>query len=408
MKRLQGFKNSSILYTGAGFEKSLGRRPQDSEMGAITNGAIVYETTSTRPHGEIVWVGSSDAIPAAYQSAHFQDLNGKQAIIPGLIDSHTHLVFGGNRAGEFAERCGGVSYEEIAKRGGGIRHTVRSTRALSEDALFEIANARLDQRRKLGIRGIETKSGYGLSLDSELRILRVNRRLAEQNPDFRFHSTFLGAHDFPDDLPREDYLKLIVNEMIPEVAKQKLADSCDVFIDRGFYTLDEGRLILETAIKHGLPVRVHADELVNTESAKLAADLGALSADHLLKISDTGIQALAHSDTIATILPGTAFYLKTAQAPARKLIDAGARVAIATDFNPGTSVTHHLPFMLTISALYQGMTRAELFAAVTYNAACALGWEKTAGTLTPGKDALITVLPFGSFEETYYEMSWIP
>jgi imidazolonepropionase len=201
-------------------------------------------------------------------------------------------------------------------------------------------------------------------------------------------------------------LRKILEEMLPQVARLKLADACDVFIDRGYYTLAEGRKILERARALGLAIKVHADELANTEAASLAVELGALSADHLLCVSDRSIQKLAESETTAVLLPGTAFYLKASQAPARKLIAAGARVALSTDFNPGTSMTLNLPAVMTIAALQLGMTRAELFAAVTYNAASALGLQKRKGTLERGRDADVFVLPFERFEELYYRFAW--
>ena len=219
-------------------------------------------------------------------------------------------------------------------------------------------------------------------------------------------ATFLGAHDFPKDRTRAEYLSDLIVEILPEVSKRKLADACDVFIDEGFYTLAEGRKILEQAKSLGMQIKVHADELANTESAGLAAELGALSADHLLRISADGINKLAGSETVAVLLPSTAFYLKAAHAPARALIAAGARVAISTDFNPGTSMTLSLPATLTIAALYLGMTRAELFASVTYNAACALGLQARKGSLVIGLDADFSILPFQKFEEIYYRFAW--
>ena len=221
-------------------------------------------------------------------------------------------------------------------------------------------------------------------------------------------ATFLGAHDFPKDRGREEYMHELLERMLPEVARRKLADTCDVFIDEGYYTRDEGRRVLEEARKLGLKIKAHADELADTDSAALAAELGALSADHLLKISERGIQKLAASQTVAVLLPGTAFYLKAPHAPARKLIEAGACVALSTDFNPGTCVTLSLPTILTIAALYLGLTRAELFAAVTYNGAKALGLHQRKGTLGPGMDADFAVLPFARFEEMYYRFAWAP
>lgn len=411
--------HASELLTGEGIRRKDGRRIQEEDLGRIVDGAMAY-STKTVPYVDfatgkkgmkvvadrILWVGKSDELPSEYANSPIFDLDGKNAVTPGFVDCHTHLVFAGDRATDFADRCGGVSYEEIAKRGGGIQTTVRATREASEEELFKLGRARLEEAHRFGIRTIEAKSGYGLSHESEMKVLRVLKRLQEATPEMTLVPTFLGAHDFPKEHSREEYLRILIEEMLPEVATNSLAEACDVFVDRGYYTLDEARKILEKAKSLGLRVKVHADELVNTESASFAADIGALSADHLLKISDVGIRALAGSETTAVLLPGTAFYLKAEHAPARKLLAAGARVALSTDFNPGTSMTVNLPAVMTIAALYLGMTRAELFAGVTYNAARALDLHERKGTLEVGKDADFFVLPFRRFEESYYRFAW--
>lgn len=411
--------HASELLTGEGVRRKDGRRIRDEDLGRIQDGAVAYSVktvpyvdSSTGKIGrkvvsdKILWVGKSVDLPAIYQNSPIFDLDGKNAVLPGLVDCHTHLVFAGNRAQEFAARCGGTSYEEIAKAGGGIQTTVNATREASEEELFRLARARVEEAHRYGIRTLEIKSGYGLSLESELKILRVVKKLQKATPEMTLVPTFLGAHDFPKGITRDAYLKLILEDMLPAIAREQLSNTCDVFIDSGFYTLDEGRQILEKAKSLGFQVKVHADELTNTESAGLAAELGALSADHLLKISSAGIQALANSETTAVLLPGTAFYLKAAHAPARALLDAGARVAISTDFNPGTSMTLNLPAVMTISALYLGMTRAELFAGVTYNAARALGLQERKGSIEVGKDADFFVSPYATFEELYYRFAW--
>ena len=299
-----------------------------------------------------------------------------------------------------------MSYQEIAARGGGIVSTVKATRAASEKELERLGVARLKELYSYGVRTVEIKSGYGLSRESEFKILKIIPRLQKKFPEMTLTSTFLGAHAFPKDQAPEDYFREVVEEMLPTVAKQKLAESCDIFIDQGYFTLEQGKILLSQAKKLGLTVKVHADELVNTESAALAADLGALSADHLLQISDRGIQKLAKSETVAVLLPGTAFYLKANHAPARKLLDAGAVVALATDFNPGTCMCLSLPTIMTIAALYLGMSRAEIFAAVTHNAAKALDLADSKGTLEIGKSADFAILPFSKFEELYYRFAW--
>jgi imidazolonepropionase len=398
---MKAIVHASEILTGAGIRARDGKRVREEDIGRIEDGAIVY-----RDRGAIEWVGRTSELPRKYARVRRRDLKRKQAVVAGFVDCHTHLVFAGDRSEEFALRCGGATYEEIAAKGGGIVTTVRATREASAAELEKLAIPRLEEARAFGIRTVEIKSGYGLSTEAELKVLSVIPRLRKKFPDLTLVSTFLGAHAFPKDKSREEYMKELLDEMLPAVARKKLASACDVFIDKGYYTLEEGRRILTRARELGLEIKVHADELANTESAAFAAELGALSADHLLQISDAGIRKLAASRTVAVLLPGTAFYLKAAHAPARKLIDAGACVALSTDFNPGTSMTLNLPAIMTIAALYLGMTRAEILAAVTYNAAKALDLHARKGTLEPGMDADFTVLPFVRFEETYYRFAW--
>ena len=400
---LKAIVHASELLTGAGIRARDGRRVREEDIGRIEDGAVVYAEG-----GKILWVGATSKLPSKYARVRKRDLKRKHAVVAGFVDCHTHLVFAGDRSDEFAARCGGATYEEIAARGGGIVSTVSATRKASLSELERLAVARLKEARDYGIRTLEIKSGYGLSTEAELKVLEVVPRLRKKFPDMTLVSTFLGAHAFPKDMSRAEYLRELKEVMLPEVVRRKLATACDVFIDQGYYTLEEGREILARASELGLKTKVHADELVNTESAALAAELGSLSADHLLRISDAGIQKLAASQTVAVLLPGTAFYLKAAHAPARKLIDQGACVALSTDFNPGTSMTLNLPAIMTIAALYLGMTRAEILAAVTYNGAKALGLQSSKGTLESGKDADFTVLPFARFEETYYRFAWRP
>jgi imidazolonepropionase len=396
-----GIKNASFLYSGDGLRRNDGRHPKEEDLGTIENGAMIYD--SSTPRGKILWVGKTSEIPQEYHSVDYMDLLGKRALMPGLVDCHTHIVFAGNRAEEFSKRCAGMSYAEIAKGGGGILTTVRATREASFQELLVLACDRVKESIRYGVRTLEIKSGYGLSLESELKVLKVIQKLKLTFPEILIQATFLGAHDFPKDQSREAYLKMLLEEALPEVANARLADACDVFVDDGFYTLAEGRQILEKAKSLGLKIKLHADELSNTESASLAAEMGALSADHLLKVSDEGIRALAASQTVGVVLPGTAFYLKATQAPAKRMIESGAKIAISTDFNPGTCHSLNLPLMLTISALYLGLTKAELFSAVTFNAASALGLQSRTGTLEVGLDASFHILPGETFEEFYYQ-----
>jgi imidazolonepropionase len=417
--RVHVIRHASELLTGEGIRRKDGRRLVENDLGRIEDGAMAY-SVKTVPYVDfatgkkgmkvvsekILWIGKSDDLPPEYANAPIFDLDGKNAVMPGLVDCHTHLIFAGNRASEFAARCGGATYAEIAAAGGGIQTTVTATREATEEELYRLGRARVEEAHRYGVRTIEAKSGYGLSEESELKVLRVLKRLQEATPEMTIVPTFLGAHDFPKGVSRETYLDNLVNSQLPAVAKEKLAEICDVFIDEGFYSPEEGRKILSAAKALGMKTKIHADELANTESASLAVELRSLSADHLLKVSDAGIRALAGSETTAVLLPGTAFYLKAPHAPARKLLDAGARVAISTDFNPGTSMTLNLPAVLTIAALYLEMSRSELFASVTYNAARALDLQDRKGTLEVGKDADFFVLPFSRFEELYYRFAW--
>lgn len=407
---LRAIIHASEILTGAGIRARDGRRPREEDLGRIPDGAVVYSVRPGGRPGKIEWVGPTAELPRRFARVRRQNLRGERAVIPGLVDCHTHLVFAGDRSDEFAARCGGATYAEIAARGGGIASTVRATRAASSVELERLASARLKEIASYGVRTVEAKSGYGLSAEHELKLLEVIPRLRKKFPALTIKSTFLGAHAFPPatERARPDYLRDLTETMLPAVAKKKLADACDVFIDEGYYTVEEGRRILERARKLGLKLKIHADELGNTSSAELAVDLGALSADHLLRVSDDGVRKLADSQTVAVLLPGTAFYLKAEHAPARKLIDAGAAVALATDFNPGTCMCLSLPAVMTIAALYLKMSRAELFAAVTYNGARALGLHDRKGTLERGMDADVAILPFPRFEELYYRFAWAP
>jgi len=387
--------HASELLTGAGVRAKDGRFPKEEDLDAIKDGALVADRNN------IVWVGSTGDLPKKYLRSRRVNLKGEKCIVPGFTDCHTHLIFAGNRAQEFSRRCAGVSYEEIARQGGGILHTVNETRDATETELLTLARARVEEAKRFGVRTLEVKSGYGLSKEAELKSLRVVKKLAREFPEVRFHSTFLGAHAFPKDVSQADYMREL-GQMLTAVKREKLAQSCDVFVDAGYYSTTQAKKLLMQAKKMGFALRIHADELGNTESAALAAKVGALSADHLLKVSKRGIRALARSKTVAVLLPGTAFYLKAPFAPARALIDAGVRVALSTDFNPGTSVTLNLPLIMTLSALYMKMSRAEIFAGVTYNAAKALGFEKTQGTLERGMRADFQILPYLNFEEIYY------
>lgn len=400
LKIPQAFIHASFLYTGDGIFQKKGKNLVPADVSAIPDGAIVFDSK------KILWVGATLELPAKYSKIKTTDLKSQQAIMPGLIDSHTHLVFAGSRSHEFARRCAGATYQEIANVGGGILTTVKATREASIESLFKLALKRALIAYKFGVRTLECKSGYGLSHDAEIKCLTVIKHLQEALPQMTFISTYMGAHAVPFDQPKADYIDEILHKTLPEIKKQKLAEFCDVFVDEGYYHPQDGERILRAARKLGFKLKIHADEMGNTESAKMAAKLDAHSADHLLKISRKGIEELAKSNTVATLLPGTAFYLKENYAPARTLLDAGIRVAIATDFNPGSCYSLNLPLMMNLSALHLKMNLAEIFAGVTYSAAASLGLENQKGTLSVGYDSDFVVLPYDQFEEMYYRMGW--
>jgi imidazolonepropionase len=331
-------------------------------------------------------------------------------ITPGFVDSHTHAVFGGWRAAEFALRSRGVPYMEIARRGGGINASVRDVRSRSEDELLESTLARLDLMLRLGTTTVEIKSGYGLDTESELKQLRVVERAQQQAP-LTIVPTFLGAHEFPTEY-RDDhnaYVDLLVNEMIPAVAAEKLARFCDVFMEPGVFNAAQTRRILEAGSRHGLLPKLHADELENSGAAELAAELGAVSADHLGAISDRGIAALARSNTVATLLPATLLFLgKTRYAPGRRLIDAGATVALATDFNPGSSPTPSMALVLTLACTQMGMDPLEAIVAATAGGARALALQDGTGTLAPGAPADVLLWDVAEHRELPYRFGSPP
>jgi imidazolonepropionase len=317
---------------------------------------------------------------------------GRGVLTPGLVDSHTHAMFGRPRYEEQEMRAAGVPYMEIAKRGGGIHASVRDVRQRGLDDLVELAEVRLRLLASFGTTTVEVKSGYGLSLEDELKLLRAIARVAERSP-MRVIPTWLGAHEIPvEHRQRGDggasYVKMLVNEMLPAVTTQQLARFADVFCEPGVFTIDQSRAILTASRRAGLALKLHADELEPSGGAELAAAVGATSADHLAAISDAGIAALAASQTVATLLPGTMLFLgRPRQAPARQLIEAGVAVALATDFNPGTSPTVNFPLILTLGVSQLRMSASEAVVAATVNGAAALGLADQVGQIAPGFSA---------------------
>ncbi|HXE83182.1 MAG TPA: imidazolonepropionase [Gemmatimonadales bacterium] len=348
----------------------------------------------------IGWVGARKDAPQADRVVEVAGV-----VFPGFIDCHTHGVFGSPRLDDHERRALGVDYKAIAAAGGGILQSVRDVRARSEAELEGLTRARLRALLANGATTIEVKSGYGLELEAELKQLRVISRLAAELPA-TLVPTFLGAHEVPPEYrgKRDAYIRLVCEEMIPTVAKQELATSCDVFCEPGVFSAAESRQILAAATRQGLAVKLHADELDGSGGAELAAELGALSADHLAAISDAGVRALAASPTVAVLLPATMVFLgKRSQAPARRLIEAGAAVALASDYNPGTSPTMSLPLVMTLGVSQLGMRHAEVVIAVTVNAAAALGLHDR-GQIAAGCVADLVIAAVDDWREVAYWM----
>ncbi len=351
------------------------------DIHVIADAALVWDRET------ICWVGPRVELPREYREIERMDAGGS-LVIPGLVDCHTHLAFGGWREDEFEQGIRGRTYGEIAAEGGGIARTVRLTREAPEQNLVERAAGFLREMLALGITTVECKSGYGLDRTNELKLLRVYRTLAESQP-VRLVSTFLGGHVVPPEhrADRARYLSLLANELIPEVAREGLAAFCDVFVEASAFTVDEARLILLAGRAAGLGLKLHADQLSSGGGAELAADLEATSADHLEAASDEGIAAMARAGVVAVSLPLASLYLRQRPMPARRFIDAGVPVAVATDFNPGSAPSNHLPLALTLACIMQQMTPAEALKGATSYAARALGLESRVGSLETGKAA---------------------
>ena len=366
------------------------------DAGLIDNAALVIEGK------RIAWVGSESRLPKTF--IHHESVDcGQRLVIPGLIDCHTHLCFGGWRGDEFEMRLQGSSYQEIAAAGGGIRSTVAATRIESADQLLNKALGSLDGILDLGITTLECKSGYGLERNAELKQLHVYRQLGDLQP-VELIPTFLGAHMIPDEYQqdREAYVRLLCSELIPLVGEQNLAQFCDVFVEKGAFSIAEARMILETAKTAGLGLKVHADQLSGGGGAQLAAELGAVSAEHLEYADPDGIAALAKAGTVAVSLPLASLYLGERYIPAREMLNAGVRVAVATDFNPGSAPSYHLPLAMTLACLNQRMTPQEVIMGVTTVAARAISAEQRIGSLLPGYDADIAIIDASSVNHWLY------
>ncbi|HEX2250186.1 MAG TPA: imidazolonepropionase [Gemmatimonadales bacterium] len=357
------------------------------DLHVVPGAAMVWDDAGT-----IRWVGEECQLPSGYAGAERLDAGGR-LVVPGLIDCHTHLAFAGWRADEFVQRVQGRSYLEIARSGGGILSTVRQTRAASEEALVHRCRDFLSEMLTLGITTVECKSGYGLDEESEIKLLRAYRALAFEQP-IRLVPTLLAAHIVPPEYQaqRSEYVELVLERLIPRVAREQLAACCDVFVEDSAFTLDEAREILQAARRAGLSAKLHADQLTSGGGAELAAEVGAISADHLEHASSRGIEGMAAAGVVAVSLPLASLYLGQAPMSARRFIDSGVSVAVATDFNPGSAPSYHLPLAMSLACLLQRMTPAEVLKGTTLYAARAVGVEHRAGSLENGKAADFAVI----------------
>ena len=369
-----------------------------SELGLVENAALIIED------GRITAAGANEElrshIPAG---ATVIDAEGC-CVTPGFVDAHTHLVFAGNRAAEFEQRIAGATYQEIAAAGGGIQRTVRLTRAASEEALLKAARRHRDWMLRCGTTTIEAKSGYGLDRETELRMLRVLAQLNAEGPT-HIVSTLLAAHMVPPEFTgrREEYIRWICEELIPEVVAAKLATYCDAFCDDHAFTVDEARSVLTAARRHGLRLRVHAEQFRPDTGAALAAELGSATADHLEAVTSEALSLLREAGVQPVLLPGSVFSLGREQyPPARKMVEMGLGIVLATDFNPGSSPVASMPFILSLACLQMRLNPAEALSAATLNAACSLGLGDRVGSLEAGKDADFLIHEFVDYRELAY------
>jgi imidazolonepropionase len=371
-----------------------------SELGIIENGSVWME------EGVIKAVGTDAELAGLYQErlgeAEIIDATGK-LVTPGLVDPHTHLVFAGSRENEFNMRLQGATYMEIMNAGGGIHATTRATKAASREELFAQSYERLNQFLLHGVTTVEAKSGYGMEWETELKQLEVARELDEKHP-IDVVRTFMGAHAVPKeykDIP-DGFVRVLVEEMIPKVAELGLAEFNDVFCEKGVFTPEQSRVILAAGKRYGLMPKIHADEIEPYEGAELAAEVGAVSADHLLRASEPGMKAMAEKGVVGVLLPGTAYFLMAESANARKMIDLGVAVALSTDCNPGSSPTVSLPFIMNLGCLKMGMKPAEVITAATINAAHAINRGNEIGSLEVGKKGDVTIFNVGNYMKLQY------
>ena len=388
MKKLI-IKNASELVTCRG--KAPKKGSDMSNIGIIYNGSVVIED------GIIVDVDEASNISSRYDESEYEVIDASEkAVLPGFIDSHTHLIFGGYRADEFSWRLRGDTYMSIMERGGGITSSVRATRSTVLEEFVETGRKRLDKMMAFGVTTVEGKSGYGLDEETEIRQLEAMRILNESHP-VDIAATFLGPHSvLPEWKGKEDEFIDYMIEVMKKVRERNLAEFADIFCEKNVFSIEQSRRFLKSAKEMGLKLKIHADEIVRLGGAELAAELGAVSADHLLQASDEGIRMMAENNVVATLLPATAFCLKEDYARARDIIDSGCSVALATDFNPGSCFTNSIPLVIALAAIQMRMSVEEIITALTINAASALSRQDSIGSIEAGKKADIIILEFPS------------
>ncbi|KMY33374.1 imidazolonepropionase [Lysinibacillus xylanilyticus] len=393
-------KNANEVITLKSVAQGPRTKEQMRDIAVVENGCVLMEGNSIIAVGSIAQLEAD--FPDLVKAAEVIDASGK-IVMPGLVDCHTHLVHGGTREQEFNMRLNGATYMAIMNAGGGIHATTKWTRETSFDDLYRKTMSHLDVFLKHGVTTVEAKSGYGLDWETEKKQLEVAKEL-QATHDIDVVSTFMGAHAVPRDYKgREDeFVDVVIHDMLPKVAEQNLAEFNDVFCEKGVFTPEQSRRILEAGKALGLTPKIHADEIEPYKGAELAAEVGAISAEHLLVASDEGIQKMAETGTIAVLLPGTAFFLRAPFARGRLMIDEGVPVAISTDFNPGSSPTLSLPFIMNLACMHMGMTLEEVLTATTINAAYALNRGHQIGSLEAGKQADVIILDVANYKQLQY------
>lgn len=390
------FKNISQILTLSGVHQKDGRRVQKEDLGVIENGTIVFDDT------KIIWVGKTTELPEKYSSLPFKDLSD-HTITPEIVDPHTHAIFGGNRAFEYSLRLGGADYEEIAKAGGGILNTTKATNEATLEELYSKTKERVLRIATYGVGTMEIKTGYALNVSRELECLKVlNDLKKELAPKIQIITTLMPAHAIPKNYNSgREYIDKVVFPCLEKAKSESSFDSTDIFHEQGYFNNDDTEYFLKWCNQNEIPVKTHADEFHDNNGAELACKYNALSCDHLLKVSDQGISALSNSSTVATLLPGTGFFLGKTQAPARKLLDGGAKVAFASDYNPGSCHCDNLLLISSLAAPTMKFSLAELWTGITYNSAHALGL-KNQGAIIEGLAPRFSLFKVPQVDEITY------